>query len=76
VTSGHYEQRDPFKSVEQFRVVREANLALLKSLTPEQWQHYGMHSERGQETIEQIVRMTAGHDVNHLQQIDKILASK
>jgi hypothetical protein len=76
LTSGHYEQRDPFKSVEQFRVVREANLALLKSLTPEQWKHYGMHSERGQETIEHIVRMTAGHDVNHLQQIEKILARK
>lgn len=73
VTSGHYEKRDPHKSVEQFRVVREANLALLKSLTPEQWQHYGMHSERGQETIEHIVRMTAGHDMNHLQQIERIL---
>ena len=73
VTSGHYEKRDPHKSVEQFRVVREANLALLKSLTPEQWKHYGMHSERGQETIEHIVRMTAGHDINHLQQIERIL---
>src|SRR6266849_2058204 len=55
VTSGHYETRDPRKSVEQFRVLREANLALLPSLTPEQWQQYGMHSERGHETIEQIV---------------------
>jgi hypothetical protein len=74
VTSGHYEKRDPRKSVEQFRVVREANLALLKSLTPEQWKHYGMHAERGQETIEHIVRMFAGHDINHLQQIERILA--
>jgi hypothetical protein len=76
VTSGHYEKRDPLKSVEQFRVVREANLALLKSLTPEQWKHCGMHSERGQETIEHIVRMTAGHDINHLQQIERILPAK
>ncbi len=53
MTSGHYEQRDPHKSVEQFRMVREANLALLKSLTAEQRKHHGMHSERGQETIEQ-----------------------
>jgi len=76
VTSGHYEKRDPRKSVEQFGVVREANLALLKSLTAEQWKHYGMHSERGQETIEHIVRMTAGHDMNHLQQIERILRGK
>jgi len=57
-------------------VVREANLALLKSLTPQQWKHYGMHSERGQETIELIVRMYAGHDINHLQQIERILSSE
>ena len=76
VTSGHYEKRDPRKSVEQFRVVREANLALLKSLTPQQWKHYGMHSERGQETIDQIVRMYAGHDINHLRQIERILSEE
>jgi hypothetical protein len=76
VTSGHYEKRDPRKSVEQFRVAREANLALLKSLTPEQWQHYGMHSERGQESIEHIVRLLAGHDLNHLQQIERILGDR
>jgi DinB superfamily len=72
----HYEKRDPRKSVEQFRAAREANLALLKSLAPEQWKHYGMHSERGQESIEHMVRLAAGHDLNHLQQIEKILAPK
>jgi hypothetical protein len=76
VVSGHYEKRDPRKSLEQFRVLREANLALLKSLTPEQWKHYGMHAERGQETIERIVLMFAGHDINHLQQVERILAGK
>jgi hypothetical protein len=76
VTSGHYDQRDPQKSVQLFRVLREGNLALLKSLQPEQWKHYGMHSERGQESIEQIVRMFAGHDINHLRQIEDIVAGK
>jgi len=75
-TSGHYDKRDPRKSVEQFCVLREGNLALLKSLEPEQWKNYGMHSERGRESIEHIVRMFAGHDINHLQQIEKILARK
>jgi DinB superfamily len=74
VISGHYNKRDPRKSLEQFRGIREANLALLKSLTPEQWKHYGMHAERGQETIEHIARLYAGHDINHLQQIEAILA--
>jgi hypothetical protein len=74
VVSGHYEKRDPRKSLEQFRMLRETNLALLKSLTPEQWKHYGMHAERGQETIERIVLMFAGHDINHLLQVERILA--
>lgn len=73
VASGHYDKRDPRESVELHRVVRDANLALLKSLTPEQWKQYGQHAERGQESIEHIVRMIAGHDNNHLQQIERIL---
>jgi hypothetical protein len=76
VTSGHYDTRDPRKSLEQFRVLREANLALLESLEPEQWQHYGVHSERGQESIAQIVRLFAGHDLNHLRQIEGILTPR
>jgi hypothetical protein len=76
VTSGHYDKRDPQKSVELFRVLREANLALLESLQPEQWKQYGMHSERGKESIEHIAGMFAGHDGNHLQQIEKIRAPK
>jgi uncharacterized damage-inducible protein DinB len=76
VIAGHYEKRDPRKSVELHRVAREANLALLKSLSPEQWKHYGQHSERGQESIEHIVRMIAGHDVNHLGQIERILTAR
>jgi len=76
VTAGHYDKRDPRKSLEQFRVLREANLALLKSLTPEQWNHFGVHSERGQETVEHIVRLFAGHDLNHIAQVERILAPK
>ncbi len=76
VSSGHYDKRNPRRSVEQFRTLREANLALLKSLTPDQWQHHGVHSERGVETIDRIVHMFAGHDLNHLQQIERILAKQ
>lgn len=73
VVAGHYEKRDPRKSIEQHRVLREANLALLKSLSPDQWKHFGQHSERGQESVEHIVRMIAGHDINHIGQIERIL---
>ncbi len=75
VMAGHYAKRDPRESIEQHRVVREANLALLKSLSPDQWKQYGQHAERGQESIERIVAMIAGHDVNHIRQIERILGS-
>jgi DinB family protein len=76
VVAGHYDKRDARKSLEQFMVLRQMNLALLKALTPEQWKHHGMHSERGRESIERIARMVAGHDVNHLEQIEALLAEK
>ena len=72
----NYAKHDPRKSLEQFRAIREANLALYKSLTPEQWKHFGMHAERGEETLERILQMMAGHDLNHLAQIEGILAKK
>lgn len=76
VTALHYDKRDARKALDQFRVLREANLALLKTLTPAQWKQVGMHAERGPESVETIAKMFAGHDVNHLRQIEAILAAK
>jgi hypothetical protein len=74
--AGNYAKRDPRKSIEQFRATRDANLAFYKSLTPEQWKYFGMHAERGEESLERIARMIAGHDINHILQIESILAPK
>jgi uncharacterized damage-inducible protein DinB len=68
----NYQKRDPRQSLETFRALRENNLLLLKSVSKELWENYGMHSERGKETISHVVRMFAGHDVNHLRQIEAI----
>jgi hypothetical protein len=76
VVVGHYDKRDARKSIEQFRALREANLSLLKSLTPDQWKQHGIHSERGEETVAHIARMFAGHDLNHLLQIERIVAPR
>jgi DinB superfamily len=37
LTALHYDKRAMEKSFEEYRAFREANVALLKSLTPEQW---------------------------------------
>jgi uncharacterized damage-inducible protein DinB len=71
-----YARRDPKVSLETFRVLREANLAMLKSLPKNLWENYGMHQERGKETIAHIVRMFAGHDLNHVAQVEAIRKGK
>ena len=72
-TTFDYAHRDPKESLEVYRVLREANLALLKAAPRQLWENYGVHQERGNESIEHIVRMIAGHDLNHLQQVERIL---
>lgn len=71
-----YARRDPRESLENFRALREANLALLKSVPKKLWDNYGMHEERGKESVSHIVRMVAGHDLNHLQQVEWILKGR
>jgi len=39
------------------------------------WSKYGVHSERGRETVRELVLLVAGHDVNHIGQIKRILSS-
>ncbi len=67
-----YSKRDAGQSLEVFRVLRENNLAMLKALPPESWENYGMHAERGKETIAHLARMFAGHDTNHILQVEGI----
>jgi hypothetical protein len=57
----------------QLAVLRSANLRLLRGLEPEQWKRVGLHSERGLESVEHIVRMIGGHDLVHRRQIERIL---
>ena len=69
----NYARRDPKQSVELFRTLRESNLALLKSVPRKLWDNYGVHEERGNESVAHLVRMVAGHDLNHLKQIEAIV---
>ncbi len=70
---GGYARREVRHSLALYRTVREANVRLLESLTPRQWRHYGLHAERGRESIADTARMLAGHDVNHWRQVRDIL---
>ena len=70
---GDYASRPAADSLMLFRQLRENNLRVFDRLTPEQWEHYGMHAERGRLTVRELVQLIAGHDLNHMEQIRKIL---
>ncbi len=71
-----YAKHDPALSLEAFRATRARMVRLLKGLPRENWDLYGMHSERGKETVTRVVEMLAGHDVNHVKQVKERLSKK
>jgi hypothetical protein len=71
--TGDYASQDPALSFEAYRVARERTLRLLKGLSPDRWERFGVHSERGNETVRRVSEMMAGHDINHVRQIEAIL---
>jgi uncharacterized damage-inducible protein DinB len=67
-----YERADPTASLERFRVLRAANLDLLERASDADLQRIGVHAERGEESVAHMVRLYAGHDLLHLDQVDRI----
>jgi hypothetical protein len=53
----------------QIRVLREVNLDFVTGVPRTWWTRYGVHSERGRETVRRTLELIAGHDLNHLDQI-------
>jgi hypothetical protein len=70
--NSNYARQDPRRSLQVFRTLRKSNLALLKSLPRKKWNFYGLHAERGKETVARVAAMFAGHDINHLRQIARL----
>jgi hypothetical protein len=71
-----YGDVEPREALATFRAVRESLLSLLVRVDPVRLEHHGMHAERGRETIAHLLRLYAGHDRNHLTQIERLLAGE
>jgi hypothetical protein len=67
-----YQGIDASLAVEVFRALRSWNLELFRSLTPEQRERAALHPERGEEPVGRIITLLAGHDLNHLAQLEQI----
>jgi hypothetical protein len=54
---------------------RRAELAaMLRRLSPEDWQRAGLHEERGPRTVLQLLRVLLQHEEEHVAQIEALLA--
>ena len=71
-STGRYSMLDIADSLALYRTLRFANLKLLQSLTEDEWNMFGVHAERGIESLRDIAMYFAGHDINHFQQIESI----
>jgi DinB superfamily len=67
-----YAAYDAPSALAVFSSVRRWNLALIKNVKPEDNTKTVMHPERGTMTFRTIVETMAGHDLNHLQQLEAI----
>lgn len=60
------------EAVELLRVVRRANLRVLRGLSDEERLRGGMHAERGFEDVNRLMRLNAAHDIVHTRQLERV----
>ena len=71
-----YAAYDASAAVATFSAVRRWNLSLIHGISAENLRKSVTHPERGAMTFAAIVETMAGHDLNHLQQLEKIQQSQ
>jgi tRNA-binding protein len=67
---------DAAASLALFTALRTAQLRLLRGLGDEQLDRFGIHAERGKESVRLLLGLYAGHDLNHLAQIERLTAER
>ena len=65
----------PTDALRQFAFLRELNLGLIGGLSNANLQRTSLHSERGEERLDHMIDLYAGHDLVHLRQLNRILAA-
>ncbi len=73
VARSNHNDHDPADLRELFRTLRVFNLSLWRGLSPADHERSGIHDKRGEESLGLMLRITAGHDLWHLEQMDRYL---
>lgn len=69
---GHNE-RDGHELLAEFTALRRINLALWRRIPKDALSRVGVHAERGEESLGLMLKMEAGHDRSHIDQLDRYL---
>src|SRR6185436_6600577 len=67
-----YQDADIATSLQEFSMLRQMNLRLLRRATPEDMRRVMRHAERGDEPLSHMIKLYAAHDLVHLKQIARI----
>jgi hypothetical protein len=67
-----YGDVDTETALASYRALRRWNLALFRGLSRADLDRQGVHPERGPERLDSIIRLLAGHDLNHLGQLERL----
>ena len=68
-----HNESEPSELVEIFRVLRQFNLTVWRRTLPVDLERTGQHNERGRESVGVMLRLLAGHDLSHLDQITRYI---
>jgi DinB superfamily len=71
-----YLRSDTGEALAAFRRRRSEVLGLLDSLSPDDWLRAGIHLARGRLSLAEWVGRLAGHDDNHLDQLNRALEGR
>jgi hypothetical protein len=67
-----YNDVDVESALASYLASRRWNLSLLRGLSSEDLEREAFHPERGPEKLGTVVRLLAGHDLNHLAQLERL----
>jgi hypothetical protein len=73
VIEHQYNEQDLAYVYEELVTSRQRTIAFFQVLTDEQWEKTGLHPERGFFTMDDAVMQIGLHDIDHLEQITRIL---
>ena len=71
-----YRAYNASEALATFAAVRNWNLALLRDVDPKEMTKPVRHPERGEMTFRTLAETMAGHDLNHLGQVERIATRK